>query len=292
MTPMSETASVPGEISIHQRRWNAIRRNRTTMIGLVMTVAVIGLTLLAPLLIPYDPDEQFLDQTLEKPSSKFLLGTDQFGRDLLSRILVGSRTSVTVGIISISLAALIGIPVGILAGYRGKWIDQLITRVVDTIMSFPTLLIGILVVAALGPGLYKVAIALGIAFVPRFIRLARGSTLSIKEKGYILSARSIGASDSRIIFVHCLPNIVGDITVMATLWVAVAIRVEASLSFLGIGVQPPMASWGAMVGSGVDNLFTAPWVSLFPGLAILLAVFSFNLLGDGIRDIVDPKLSS
>jgi peptide/nickel transport system permease protein len=283
---------MPGEISINRRRWIAVKRNRTTMIGLVLTVGVIVLTLLAPLLLPYDPDEQFLDQTLEKPSSRFLLGTDQFGRDLLSRILVGSRTSITVGIISISLAALIGIPVGILAGYRGKWIDQIITRVVDTIMSFPTLLIGILVVAALGPGLYKVAVALGIAFVPRFIRLARGSTLSIKEKGYILSARSIGASDARIIFIHCLPNIVGDITVMATLWVAVAIRVEASLSFLGIGVQPPMASWGAMVGSGVDNLFTAPWVSLFPGLAILIAVFSFNLLGDGIRDIVDPKLSS
>jgi peptide/nickel transport system permease protein len=289
---MSETAAITGEIRVHRRRWEAIKRNKTTLIGFVLTVVVIGVTLLAPILAPYDPDEQFLDQSLEKPSGNFFLGTDQFGRDLLSRILIGSRTSVTVGIAAILFAAVIGVPVGILAGYRGKWMDHMITRVVDTIMSFPTLLIGILVVAALGPGLYKVAVAIGVAFVPRFIRLARGSTLAIKEKGYILSARSIGASDSRIIFVHCLPNIIGDITVMATLWVAVAIRVEASLSFLGIGVQPPMASWGAMVGSGVDNLFTAPWVSLFPGLAILLAIFSFNLLGDGIRDVVDPKLSS
>jgi peptide/nickel transport system permease protein len=291
---MNENATItaPEEISIRRRRWEAIKSNRTTLIGLFLTIAVIVVTVLAPVVAPYDPDEQFLDQTLEKPGGKFLLGTDQFGRDLLSRILFGSRTSVTVGITSILLAAIIGVPVGILAGYRGRWMDQMISRIVDTIMSFPTLLIGILVVAALGPGLYKVAVAIGVAFIPRFIRLARGSTLAIKEKGYVLSAKSIGASDARIIFVHCLPNILGDLTVMATLWVAVAIRVEASLSFLGIGVQPPMASWGAMVGTGVDNLFTAPWISLFPGLAILLAIFSFNLLGDGIRDVVDPKLSS
>ena len=280
------------EISLQSRRWDAVKRNKTTLVGFILTITVIALTLLAPLVLPYDPDEQFLDRVLEEPSAQFLLGTDQFGRDLLSRILIGARTSVTVGIASILLAALIGVPVGILAGYRGGWADHLITRVVDTIMSFPTLLIGILVVAALGPGLYKVAVAIGVAFTPRFIRLARGSTLAIKEKGYILATRSIGAGDSRIIFIHCLPNIIGDLTVMATLWVAVAIRVEASLSFLGIGVQPPMASWGAMVGTGVDNLFTAPWVSLFPGLAILVTIFSFNLLGDGIRDVVDPKLSS
>jgi peptide/nickel transport system permease protein len=280
------------EISLQSRRWDAVKRNKTTLVGFILTITVIAVTLLAPLVLPYDPDEQFLDRVLEEPSAQFLLGTDQFGRDLLSRILIGARTSVTVGIASILLAALIGVPVGILAGYRGGWADHLITRVVDTIMSFPTLLIGILVVAALGPGLYKVAVAIGVAFTPRFIRLARGSTLAIKEKGYILATRSIGAGDSRIIFVHCLPNIIGDLTVMATLWVAVAIRVEASLSFLGIGVQPPMASWGAMVGTGVDNLFTAPWVSLFPGLAILVTIFSFNLLGDGIRDVVDPKLSS
>jgi peptide/nickel transport system permease protein len=288
----SATATFTEGISIHRRRWEAIKRNKTTLIGLALTIVVIVVTLLAPEISPYDPDEQFLDLVLEKPGNRFLLGTDEFGRDLLSRILFGARTSVTVGIVSILLAALIGVPVGILAGYRGGWMDQMISRVVDTIMSFPTLLIGILVVAALGSGLYKVAIAIGVAFIPRFIRLARGSTLAIKEKGYILSAKSIGASDARIIFIHCLPNILGDVTVMATLWVAVAIRVEASLSFLGIGVQPPMASWGAMVGTGVDNLFTAPWISLFPGLAILLTIFSFNLLGDGIRDVVDPKLSS
>jgi peptide/nickel transport system permease protein len=252
---------------------------------------IIMLTLLSPVLIPYDPDEQFLDNVGEKPGKKFLLGTDQFGRDLLSRIFIGARTSVTIGIVSILFAAMLGVPIGILAGYKGKWIDHAVTRVVDTIMSFPSLLIGILVVAALGPGLYKVIIAIGVAFTPRFIRLARGSTLKVKEMEFILSARSIGARDSRIIFIHCLPNIVGDITVMATLWIAVAIRIEANLSFLGIGVQPPTASWGSMIGSGVDYLFTAPWVSLFPGLAIFVTIFSFNLLGDGIRDVVDPKLS-
>ncbi|MBE0559048.1 MAG: ABC transporter permease, partial [Proteobacteria bacterium] len=210
---MSEIASIPGEISVNRRRWETIKGNKTTLVGLILTIIVIALTLLAPVLSPYDPDEQFLDRVLEKSSAEFLLGTDQFGRDLLSRILIGARTSVTVGIASILLAALIGVPVGILAGYRGGWADHMITRIVDTIMSFPTLLIGILVVAALGPGLYKVAIAIGVAFIPRFIRLARGTTLSIKEKGYILSARSIGAGDSRIIFIHCLPNIIGDLTV-------------------------------------------------------------------------------
>lgn len=291
---MSENATTTATegISVRQRRWHAIKSNRTTLIGLFLTIAVLVVTVLAPVIAPYDPDEQFLEQTLEKPGGQFLLGTDQFGRDLLSRILFGSQTSITVGVASILLAAIIGVPVGILAGYRGGWVDQVISRIVDTIMSFPTLLVGILVVAAVGSGLSKVAVAIGVAFVPRFIRLARGATLAIKQKGYVLSARSIGAGDARIIFVHCLPNILGDLTVMATLWVAVAIRVEASLSFLGIGVQPPMASWGAMVGTGVDNLFTAPWISLFPGLAILLAIFSFNLLGDGIRDVVDPKLSS
>jgi len=280
------------EITLGRRRWEAIKRNKTTLVGFALTVVVVSLTLLAPFIMSFDPDEQFLDEVLVKPGGRFFLGTDQFGRDMLSRILIGARTSVTVGITSILLAALIGVPVGILAGYRGGWIDHTVTRIVDTIMSFPTLIIGILVVAALGPGAYKVTVAIGVAFIPRFIRLARGSTLSIREKGFILSARSIGSKDSRVIFVHCLPNIIGDITVMVTLWVAVAIRIEASLSFLGIGVQPPKASWGAMVGSGVDYLFTAPWVSLFPGLAILLTIFSFNLLGDGIRDVVDPKLTS
>jgi peptide/nickel transport system permease protein len=270
------------------RRWSAIRGNKTTVIGFFLTAFVICTTLFAPLLMPYDPDEQFLDRVLEEPG-EFRLGTDQFGRDMLSRILIGSRTSVTTGVSSILLAALLGVPIGIIAGYKSGWIENAIMRGVDTIMSFPSLLIGILVLAALGPGLEKVIVAIFVAFTPRFIRLARGSTLALKEKEFVQSARSIGAKDSRIIFVHILPNILGDVTVMMTLWVAVAIRIEASLSFLGIGVQPPRASWGSMVGSGVDYLFSASWVSIFPGLAILFTIFSFNLLGDGIRDVIDPK---
>lgn len=278
------------EITLSRRRWEAIKSNKTTLIGLCLTILVIVITMIAPILAPYDPDEQYLDHVLEPPG-EFVLGTDEFGRDMLSRILLASRISVTIGITSILFAACIGVPIGMFAGYKGGWIDHIITRGVDITMSFPTLLIGILVVAALGSGTYKVTIAICVAFVPRFIRLARGSTMSLKEKEFILSAKSIGARDPRTIFVHCLPNILGDITVMATLWVAVAIRIEANLSFLGIGVQPPTASWGSMIGSGVNYLLTAPWVSVLPGLAILIAIFSFNLLGDGIRDVVDPKLS-
>jgi len=280
---------MPNEITLKGRRWESIKRNKTTLIGLCLAGIILTITVLAPVLVPYDPDEQFLDNALEPPG-KFILGTDSFGRDILSRVLIASRISVSSGVFSILFAAIIGVPIGIVAGYRGGWIDSVITRIVDIIMSFPSLLIGIIIVAALGPGSYKVTIAISLAFVPRFIRLARGSTMALKEKEFILSARSIGARDTRVLFVHCLPNILGDITVMATLWVAVAIRIEANLSFLGIGIQPPTASWGSMIGYGVNYLLSAPWVSLFPGMAILITIFSFNLIGDGIRDVMDPRL--
>ncbi len=273
-----------------QRRWETVKSNKTTLVGLALTCLILLITVFAPVLAPFDPDEQHLDETMSPPG-KFILGTDEFGRDILSRIVVASRTSISIGLSSILFAAVIGVPVGILAGYKGGGIDSIITRGVDIIMSIPSLLIGIIVVAALGPGPYKVTVAISLAYIPRFIRLARGSALSLKGKEFILSAKSIGSKDSRIIFVHFLPNILGDIVVMATLWVAVAIRIEANLSFLGIGVQPPTASWGSMIGSGVNFLFSAPWVPLFPGLAILISIFAFNLLGDGIRDVIDPKLS-
>lgn len=281
---------MPNEITLRRRKWESIKRNKTTLVGLCLAAIILTITILAPMLVPHDPDEQFLDHALEPPG-KFILGTDSFGRDILSRVLIASRVSVSIGVVSILLAAVIGVPLGIVAGYRGGWIDNVITRVVDIIMSFPSLLTGIIVVAALGPGSFKITIAISVAFVPRFIRLARGSTLALKEKEFILSSRSIGARDTRVLFVHCLPNILGDITVMTTLWVAVAIRIEANLSFLGIGIQPPTASWGSMIGYGVNYLLSAPWVSLFPGMAILITIFSFNLIGDGIRDVVDPKLT-
>jgi peptide/nickel transport system permease protein len=276
--------------TLTRRRWEAIKNNKTTLVGLFLTVIILAITVIAPFLAPFDPDDQHLENTLEPPG-KFLFGTDEFGRDILSRIIIASRTSITIGVASIFFAALFGVPIGILAGYKGGWIDNLITRGVDIVMSIPSLLIGIIVVAALGPGPYKVTVAICLAYIPRFARLSRGSAMSLKEKEFILSAKSIGSRDSRIIFVHCLPNILGDVIVMATLWVAVAIRIEANLSFLGIGVQPPTASWGSMIGSGVNYLFSAPWVSLCPGLAILISIFSFNLVGDGIRDVIDPKLS-
>jgi peptide/nickel transport system permease protein len=188
------------------------------------------------------------------------------------------------------LAMAAGIPLGMIGGYKGRRIDNLVLRFIDIFMSFPIVILGLLVLAVMGPGLMKIVIAIGVALTPRIARLARGSTLSIKGKEYIEAARAVGQNDGKIMMIHVLPNIFGDILVMGTLWVATAIIVEASLSFIGLGVRPPTPSWGAMIRDGLDQLTNAPWLSIFPGLAIFVSVFSFNLIADGLRDISDPKL--
>ena len=266
------------------------KSNKTSVVGLFMVLAVVMIAFISPWISPYDPISQDMDVQHAPPSLAHPFGTDSYGRDQLSRILWGSRVSLVVGILSVLLGMAAGIPLGMLGGYKGGKIDNLILRFIDIFMSFPIVILGLLVLAIMGPGLIKIIIAIGVALTPRIARLARGSTLSVKGKEYIEAARAVGQNDGKIMMIHVLPNIFGEILVMGTLWVATAIIVEASLSFIGLGVRPPTPSWGAMIRDGLDQLTNAPWLSIFPGLAIFVSVFSFNLIADGLRDISDPKL--
>lgn len=266
------------------------KNNKTSTVGLAMAILIVTIALLAPWISPYDPIAQDMSVQHVPPSWEHPFGTDSYGRDQFSRILWGSRVSLVVGVLSVLFAMGAGIPLGVIGGYKGGRIDNLVNRFIDMFMSFPIVILGLLVLAVMGPGLIKIVIAIAIAITPRIARLARGSTLAIKGKEYIEAARAVGQNSGKIMFIHILPNILGEILVMGTLWVATAIIVEASLSFIGLGVRPPTPSWGAMIRDGLDQLTNAPWLSFFPGLAIFLSVFSFNLIADGLRDISDPKL--
>jgi len=265
-------------------------RNRTSIIGACISVAMLLIAILAPWISPYDPLKQNVYYRLTPPERSHLLGTDEYGRDVLSRVFTGARISFLVGVISIALGMLIGTGMGMIGGYAGGRVETGLMRLLDIIMSFPDEVFGVMVMIVLGPGMENVIIAITILMIPRFARMGHAPTLAIKEVDYIASAKSIGASDFRIIMRHILPNIFGEVLVMGTLWLGTAIRLEASLSFLGVGVPPPTPTLGNIVRVGVDFLAVAPWVSVFAGLAILISIFGFNLLGDGLRDITDPKL--
>jgi len=269
---------------------HAFKQNKTALIGLVLLFLIIVCAVLANVLAPYDIRVQNLTERHQPPSLKYWMGTDDFGRDVFSRILVGSRVSLMVGISSITAAMILGVMLGVYSGLKGGWIDQVLTKVIDALMTFPSLILGILVVSAMGPGVENATLAIAVAFVPRFARVARGPTLVLKENEFIMAARACGATDARIIFRHIIPNLVGEIVVMASLWMSTAIIIESSLSFLGLGVQPPAPSWGMMIKTGVDSIRLTPWLAVFPGIAISLAVLAFNLLGDGLRDLLDPKM--
>jgi peptide/nickel transport system permease protein len=266
------------------------KSNKTSVVGLILAFCVVMIALTASWISPYDPISQDMDIQHAPPSWAHPFGADSYGRDQLSRILWGSRVSLVVGILSVLFAMAVGIPLGMVGGYKGGRVDSFVLRFIDIFMSFPIVILGLLILAIMGPGLIKIVIAIGVALIPRIARLARGSTLSVKGKEYIEAARAVGQGDGKIMFIHVLPNIFGEILVMGTLWVATAIIVEASLSFIGLGVRPPTPSWGAMIRDGLDQLTNAPWLSIFPGLAIFVSVFSFNLIADGLRDISDPKL--
>ncbi|MDR5694689.1 MAG: ABC transporter permease [Armatimonadota bacterium] len=273
-----------------RRRWRTFLRNRTAVAGMVVALLVVMTALFAPWIAPYDPLAQNVFYRLTPPERTHLMGTDSYGRDVFSRLIWGARISLAVGILSVAFGMIAGSLLGLLAAYRGKTLGALIMRAVDVLMSFPDEILGIMILAVLGAGLDRLIIAIGIVMTPRFARLSYGPALAVKEKEYVEAARAIGSSDWKILLRHILPNVAGEIVVMGSLWTATAIRVEANLNFLGLGVPPPIPTWGNMVQSGIDQLTYAPWLSLFPGLAIMITILAFNMLGDGLRDIIDPRL--
>lgn len=268
------------------------KKSQTAIIGLVLITTLLLTAIFANVLSPYDPVKQNRKDQYAPPSMEYPLGADVFGRDILSRLIFGTRIAILVGITPVIIAGFFGGFLGILAGYLRGFTESIIMRVADLLLSFPSLLLGILVVVSLGSGLSRIIIAISIALFPRFIRLSRSSTLAIKERDSIEASRAIGCSGFRIMIFHIFPSLVSEIIVMGTLWIATAIRIEASLSFLGLGTQPPTPSWGRMLRDGVESILFTPWQAIFAGLVIMLAILGFNLIGDGLRDSLDPKLQT
>jgi peptide/nickel transport system permease protein len=270
--------------------WARFRHNRLALLGLVLVVVLALSAALAPWLSPYDPGRQSLIEKRATPGGKYLLGADEFGRDILSRVIYGSRVALLVGVLSVVIALAGGLLLGTLAGWAGGWLDALMMRGIEILLAFPYLLLALAIVAVLGPGALNTTIAVGIWGVPTVTRIVRGSVLALRETEYVGAARALGAPVPALLRRHILPNIVPGLIVYATLFMANAILLEAALSFLGLGVQPPTASWGLMVSTGRDVLLVAPHVATVPGLAIMVAVLAFNLVGDGLRDALDPRL--
>ena len=265
-------------------------RNPMAMAGLVLLALIALAAILAPVLTPFDPIDQRIAFKLRPPSDQHLLGTDTFGRDVLTRILHGARVSLFVGLTSVTLAMVMGTALGLVAAYRGGWTDLVVMRAMDTLLTFPTLVMGLLVLAVAGASMLNIIIAIAVTLLPNFARVARAPALSIMRRDYVEACRALGYSDARIMGVHILPNVLGDVLAMAALWTALAILIEASLSFIGLGVPPPTPTWGGMMRDGFERLLEAPWLSVWPGIAILVTVFAINLFGDGLRDAMDPKL--
>ena len=276
-----------------ERRWAALRRaasGRLALAGGAVTLLALVVAVTAPVLAPQDPLKQNLSNTLASPSRSHLLGTDNVGRDVLSRVVWGTRISLVAGLVAVAIAAVAGGLIGLFAGYWGGRTDGLAMRLMDAVLSFPPLVLALALGAVLGAGLTGVLIALGVVYTPTFARLMRGQVLTIRSREYIEAARALGASGGAIAWRHVLPNAATPIVVQASLSVAFAILAEASLSFLGLGVQPPAASWGSMINAGRGYLRQAPWIVFGPGAALFLVVLGFNFLGDAIRDALDPKL--
>ncbi|UCD82441.1 MAG: ABC transporter permease [Desulfobacterales bacterium] len=280
--------------SLPNNKWlsglSMLKRSPTALIGLIIVSIVILSGIFAPWISPYDPIKTNLYSRLKPPSTEHWFGTDKLGRDVLSRIIWGARVSLKVGVISVGIGMVIGVMIGLIGGYFGGITEKLIFSVVDLMLSVPPLLLALAIVATLGPGIGPVMTAVGISLIPVFARVARGSVLTVKEQNYVLSARALGASHLDIMLRHILPNIVTPVIIMATLYCAFAIIMEAALSFLGIGIQPPDPTWGEILSHGQQQIRTAAWISTFSGLAITLTVLGFNLLGDGLRDLMDPNM--
>ena len=270
--------------------WQHFKRNRMAMAGLGLVLALFVVSILAPWLAPYDPNHIDLKTVLMPPSHAHLMGTDTLGRDVLSRIIYGSRVSLKVGFVAVGLATIIGLAVGALAGFYGGWVDAALMRLVDLMLCFPAFFLILAVIAILEPSIWNIMAVIGLTSWMGVARLVRAEFLSLREREFVTAARALGAGDCRLILRHMLPNALAPVMVSATLGVAGAILTESALSFLGLGVQPPTPSWGNILTAGKDNIEIAWWLSVFPGLAILVTVMSYNLLGEGIREAIDPRL--
>jgi peptide/nickel transport system permease protein len=270
--------------------WRRLLRSPNLLAGAAVLVIVIGAAAFANVIAPYSPiNQSFLNQ-LKPPSAAHLFGTDEFGRDVFSRVLYGARIALRIGVIADGIAATVGIVLGVVSGYFGGWADTGLMRTVDVMLAFPYLLLAMIVVAILGPSLTNAMIAIGIVYTPQFARLVRSAVLVIREEEYVSAAGALGSGTLRVLARHIFPNIVSPIIVMATLTVGFTIVETAGLSFLGLGASPPTPEWGSMLATGRSYMLTAPWIATFPGLAILVTVVGFNLVGDGLRDLLDPRL--
>lgn len=270
--------------------WHRFKKNRLAVIGGIIVLMLFTIAVLAPFIAPYNPDAINVKHVLEPPSLAHPFGTDDLGRDILSRVIYGSRISLAVGFVAVGIATLIGIILGALSGYYGGWTDTIVMRFVDIMLAIPTFFLILAVIAMLEPSIWNIMIVIGVTSWMGVSRLVRAEFLSLKEREFVLAARALGASDFRIIFKHILPNAMSPVLISAVLGIAGAVLVESALSFLGIGVQPPTASWGNILTIGKDNIEIAWWISVFPGLAIFVTVLAYNLLGEGVRDSIDPRL--
>ncbi len=289
----SASPSREGAKGLVPRRASALRqiaRNRLVLVGIIMALLLVAVALLADLISPYDPMAVDVTASLQGPTAKHLFGTDRFGRDLLSRVIYGSRVSLGIGFASVTVAMVIGSLLGMVAGYFGKAWDTIFGRLMDILFSFPMLLLAIALAGMMGPGIPNAIVAIAIVYTPFFFRVARGPTLSEREKEYVQAARVIGARSGRILLRHVFPNLLSPIIVQASVTLAYAILTEATLSYLGLGTPLLTPSWGTALNEGRTYMQLAPWISIFPGIAIMLAVLAFNLLGDGLRDLLDPHM--
>jgi peptide/nickel transport system permease protein len=268
----------------------AFNANKTSWVGLVLLVLMLVAAALAPWLAAHDPIAQDAATQLQGPSALHPFGTDEYGRDTWSRLLHGARVSLTIGIAATLLAMVIGSLIGIVAGWRGGTVDAVLMQTMDVLLAFPSLILGLIVVAMLGPTMTNLVIAIALTSIPPFARVARAPTIALKEREFIEACRAMGFSEARTLGLHVLPNIAAEIIVMGSLWLANAIRTEASLAFIGLGIKPPTPTWGGMIRSGFENILDNAWLAVVPSVAILLVIFALNLLGDGLRDAIDPKL--
>lgn len=295
---MTEINDIPVQSAVKKKKKKGallevflrLRKSPLAMFGLIVLLILIFVALFADVLAPYSYSKQNLKHMFETPSKQFLLGTDEFGRDILSRLIYGARISLQVGFIAVGIALVVGGMLGAIAGYYGGWTDNGIMRVMDVLLSIPQTLLAIAIAAALGPGLFNLMIAVGISAVPRYARIVRSSVLSIREMEFIEAAHAVGSSDLRVILKHIIPNSMAPIIVQSTLGVASAILNAAGLSFIGLGIQPPYPEWGAMLSGGRQYIRDYPHLTLYPGITIMITILALNFLGDGLRDALDPKL--